>query len=78
MEPKELFSKVVSWVNEYVDVAAVTEDVKVLLIEQFEELMSEDEVPVVLKKLWANFSDDYNLSYDEIKAVVLEYIATAE
>lgn len=78
MEPKELFSKVVSWVNEYVDVAAVTEDVKVLLIEQFEELMSEDEVPVVLKKLWANFSDDYNLSYDEIKAIVLEYIATAE
>ena len=78
MEPKELFSKVVSWINEYVDVEAVTEDVKVLLIEQFEELMSEDEVPVVLKKLWASFSDDYNLSYDEIKAVILEYIATAE
>lgn len=76
MEPKEVFAKVVEWINEYVDVDAVTEDVKSLLIDRFEELMSEDEAPVVLKKLWAEYSDDYALSYSEIKAVILEYIAS--
>lgn len=68
---------VVDWINDYVDVAKLSADVKVALVARFEELMETDTVPEVIKQLYNEFKDDYALSLDEISAIIIEYISQA-
>lgn len=69
--------QIIDWINDYVDVAKLSADVKVALVERFEELMETDTVPEVIKQLYNEFKDDYALSVDEISAIIIEYISQA-
>lgn len=69
--------QIVDWINDYVDVAKLSADVKVALVARFEELMETDTVPEVIKQLYNEFKDDYALSVDEISAIIIEYISQA-
>lgn len=74
---ERLYKNIKTYLDKYVDVEKVKGDVVELVIMRFEELTEEGKVPEVLIQLYEEFSDEDGLTYDDIKAIVLEYVLKA-